>query len=63
MFLGDCGASDVPAGSSRPPRTGPGRLPLPLAAPNQAVERVALASPIGVTATLGEVLQHHIAVE
>ena len=63
IFLGDCGASDVPSGSSRPPRTGPERLPWPLAAQNQTVERIALAFPVGVTTTLGEVLQHHVAVE
>ncbi len=51
---GDRGALDVPAGAAPAQRGVPGGLPRPLGAPQQPVERVALAGPLGVAAALGE---------
>ena len=46
----DRGALDVPAGATGAERAGPRRLALALAAPHDAVERVALARAVGVAA-------------
>ena len=55
----DGGALDVPARAARAERAAvPRRLALALGPPQQRVERVALARPVGVAAALGEDLQH-----
>jgi hypothetical protein len=47
-----------PGRPSMPARAGPGRLALPAAPPQQRVEPVALARPVGVAAALGRQRQH-----
>jgi hypothetical protein len=62
VLAGDRRALDVPAGAAGPERAVPVRLPVAGASPDDAVERVLLAGPLGVAAPVGVDLEHGVAV-
>ena len=62
MLARDRRALDVPAGAAGPERAVPVRLAVAGATPDDAVERVLLAGPLGVAAALGVDLEHGVAV-
>ena len=58
VLEGDGRALDVPAGTAPPEGRIPRGLARPFGAPEEGVQGVALADPIGVTTTLGRQRQH-----